>query len=281
MTANPPYIDALRGVQDHLIVSIRTVRQMMRHSGELENRVEVLIRDALSSLLPSKIGVSKGFVVDSTGTMSDQMDIILYDRLNTPQIPLPEGAYPKGSRVFPVEGTYACGEIKTVLDSAKLDQCIAKYDSYKALTHQAYLVTVSNPVVTGYRLFGESTPHWQSLFFCLAVESVDMHILRDRLHQDVNRRQLPPNMWIDGVFTLDTTGDKKNSVIYAKMIGYSSGDMVLASDIESVSLLAEPGHTIVSYRAHDPLALFIVQIMRYLQASLEPINIVVYWKGTF
>lgn len=277
-----PYIDALRGVQGHLLVSIRTVRRMIRHSGEIGDRVEDLIRDALTALLPRKIGVSKGFVVDSTGAMSDQMDVILYDRLNTPQVPLPEGAYPKGTRVFPVEATYACGEIKTVLNSSKLEQCIAKCDSYKALERRAYLVSSSNVIRETYDLYGASSPHWQSLFFCLAVESVDMSILCSKLRQHVDEKQLPPNKQIDGIFALDASdNDKKNCILYAKVTRHSPGKEIQASGVESVSLLAEPGLTMVAYHAHDPLALFIVQIMRYLQANLESMNIVSYWKGSF
>ena len=277
-----PYIDALRGIQDRLVVDIRTVRSMMHHPGEIGGRVEELIRHALTQLLPEKIGVSKGFVVDSAGAMSKQMDIVLYDRLNAPQVPLPEGAYPKGTRVFPVEATYACGEIKTVLDSARLEQCIAKCDSYKALERQAYLTKDSGPIVETYNLYGEDSLHWQSIFFCLAVESVDMSILVKKLRRDVMERQLLRPRWIDGIFTLDTSDTaKKNCILYAKLRDGVADGEVQGSDVESVRLLAEPDHVMVSYRAHAPLALFIVQLMRYLQASLEQVNIVSYWKGSF
>ena len=254
----------------------------MSHSGEIGDRVEELIRYTLTQLLPEKIGVSKGFVVDSAGAMSDQMDIVLYDRLNTPQVPLPEGAYPKGTRVFPVEATYACGEIKTVLDSAKLEQCIAKCDSYKALERRAYLKRDSEPIVHTYKLYGENSLHWQSIFFCLAAESVDTRILVKKLRQNVLERQLPRARWIDGIFTLDASDTaKKNCIFYAKPYESIAGDELQASDIESVSLLADPDHTMVSYHAHAPLALFIVQLMRHLQASLEPMNIVSYWRDSF
>ena len=58
--------------------------------------------------------MSNGFVVDSTGEVSRQMDLILYDRLNTPRIFTSDGA-----QMFPVEATYACGEIKAKLNSSK------------------------------------------------------------------------------------------------------------------------------------------------------------------
>ena len=43
------------------------------------------------------------------------MDIVLYDRTNTPRILASDGA-----RMFPAETAYACGEIKTRLDSPGL-----------------------------------------------------------------------------------------------------------------------------------------------------------------
>ncbi len=85
------------------------------------NLVERVFRNQLLEVLPEKVGVSNGFVVDSQGSVSRQMDIILYDRPNTPRIFTSDGA-----QMFPVEATYACGEIKTDMNSTQLDDAFEK-----------------------------------------------------------------------------------------------------------------------------------------------------------
>ena len=107
-----PYTNVLRAAKRKLAASIRQARASIPHPGETEMLVGREFISQPEEVLPEKIGVSCGFVVDSAGGVSKQMDILLYGRMNTPRILASDGA-----RMFPAETTYACGEIKTRLDS--------------------------------------------------------------------------------------------------------------------------------------------------------------------
>ena len=108
-----------------LISSLSGARALVSHAGEKGEESEGTIRNALDRVLPEKVGVSHGFVIDSNGSESKQMDIVLYDKMNTPKIYTGDRV-----QIFPVESTYACGEVKTKLDSQSLKDSFAKCLSY-------------------------------------------------------------------------------------------------------------------------------------------------------
>ena len=166
------YRKVLSSAQDKLKAAINQIRCPIPHSGEIGALIEQQFRSQLEEILPEKIGVSHGFVVDSTNGVSRQMDIILYDRLNTPRIFASDGA-----QMFPVEATYACGEIKTDLNSSELEDSFKKCLSYKKLCRKAY-IKQSSPITKSYTLFGCECDYWQSIFFCVAVESINATYLR-------------------------------------------------------------------------------------------------------
>ena len=75
----PPtlYRNVLSTAQHKMSASIGQIRDSVPHSGETGNLVERVFRNQLLEVLPEKVGVSNGFVVDSQGSVSRQMDIIL------------------------------------------------------------------------------------------------------------------------------------------------------------------------------------------------------------
>ena len=115
------YRTVLSTAQHKMSTAIAQIRNSIPHTGEIGDLVERVFRNQSLDVLPDKVGVSNGFVVDSTGEVSRQMDIILYDRANTPRIFTSAGA-----QMFPVESTYACGEIKTDMDSTQLHDSFNK-----------------------------------------------------------------------------------------------------------------------------------------------------------
>ncbi len=145
-------------IHDRMRQSIRTSRQVLDHAGEKGASIERIIRSGLRDILPEKVGVGHGFVIDSFGGRSKQMDIILYDRLDAPQFfPL------RGVQVLPVETTYACGEVKARLRSGDLENCLNKCTSYKSLRRAAYFETpdMEGPSVKGWVFVVLSEPSEQ------------------------------------------------------------------------------------------------------------------------
>lgn len=82
----------------------------------------------LRTYLPERYTVNSGFVIDHEGNISDQIDIIIYDRHFTPFIF-------KGENIFyiPAEGVYAVFEVKQHFDQQYYDYAKEKLKSVREL----------------------------------------------------------------------------------------------------------------------------------------------------
>lgn len=73
--------------------------------------VEDFIREKISLFLPERYLVKQGHVVNADGKVSPQLDVIIFDRLNTPKF-----FESRDNTVFyPIESVLAIGEIKKTL----------------------------------------------------------------------------------------------------------------------------------------------------------------------
>ena len=215
-----------------------------------------MFRSYLVEVLPEKIGVSNGFVMDSKGGESQQMDIILYDKMNTPRIFTSAAA-----QVFPVEATYACGEVKTKLNAKALTDSFEKCLSYKNLRRKAYFSGGRKIIEHTNKLFGKDKKHWESIFFCISVESISFHRLIQKYKEIVEKENLDFEMRIDTIFSLEST-DNKNIIT-----NYHGAYDFLPCERSQL-------HAIYVERSW---ALFINLLLRYMvHAEAEPINMLEY-----
>ncbi|MDE0132967.1 MAG: hypothetical protein OXM62_06000 [bacterium] len=115
---------------------------------------EVPARKKFMQLLPRGVGVGSGFVIDSFGATSRQMDVVLYEREICPVFAINEDP---ASTYYPCEGVIAVGEIKSVLDSNALIDTFEKIDSVKKLRRFARATPGGPPGVgdyVAYRKYG-------------------------------------------------------------------------------------------------------------------------------
>ncbi len=260
------YREALSTAQRVISAEIAQARAVIQHSTETGGLVERVIRSHLLRLLPEKVGVSNGFVMDSSGGRSKQMDIILYDRLNTPRIFASDGA-----QVFPVEATYACGEIKTKMDSEKFRDSFKKCMSYKRLKRNAYYY----PSQKCYKLFGKYYDRWQSIFFCIAMDSVCASRLQRIYKEIVERDRLEINERVDAFVTFQSDDEKKNMLINAKV---NSDGIPLAGP--SVNFLPCHDNAFCTYYANEPWAFFVMLLLGHMiHAPTEFIKMIDYDNG--
>lgn len=102
---------------------------ILTHHHELGTNREEIIREFLRGQLPSRYGVSTGFVFDSSNRESKQIDVIIYDSLETPVFKLSGG-----KKIFPCEGVLCVGEIKSVLESkSRVEEAFQNLLSVKEL----------------------------------------------------------------------------------------------------------------------------------------------------
>jgi hypothetical protein len=104
---------------NHIIGEINEAKRKsasIYHAGNISSsgdEVEDLVREKISLFLPEKYLVRQGHIVNSQGQVSNQFDIIIFDRLSTPKF-----FESKNNTVFyPIESVLAVGEIKKTLRS--------------------------------------------------------------------------------------------------------------------------------------------------------------------
>jgi len=203
---NKRYQELQLSSQKKLEMSAEQIRSLIPTSGEIGTLIEEMFRSYLAEILPEKIGVSNGFVMDSEGGESQQMDIILYDKMNTPRIFTSAAA-----QVFPVEATYACGEVKTKLNAKALKDSFEKCLSYKSLQRKAYFDQRGSDIKSVHKLFGKEKEHWESIFFCVSVQSISSCRLMQKYKEIVEKENLGFETRIDTIFSLEST-DNKNII---------------------------------------------------------------------
>ena len=263
------YRAVLSAAQDKLGVEINRIRSSIPHSGEIGGLIERQIRSSLEEVLPKKIGISNGFVVDSEGRISKQMDIVLYDKFNTPLIFASGQGQPQ---IFPVEATYACGEIKTRLDAKTLEDVFQKSSSYKNCIRKAYFES-KEVLQKSYSLFGKKHKHWQSIFFCIAFESVNAQTLLNSYLNIANAN-----------FKTCLNIEKRLDTVIALngpcLINCDPPPINGIPQNNSIHFLPSPNSIVGAYEAKAPWAFFIHLLLHYMvQVPTEPLNMLSYDNG--
>ena len=69
-----------KGMQTKMEATLELGRACIPHNGEMGEAAEESWRKWLRTYLPGRYAVDKAFVVDCDGNISDQIDIVVYDR---------------------------------------------------------------------------------------------------------------------------------------------------------------------------------------------------------
>ena len=88
------------------------------------------VRRKLQSVLPTKVAVATGCVIDSFGNTSNQCDVILYEKDHCPVFSIngdPAATY------IPCESVIAVGEIKSSLGTSEINDAVDKIAKVKSL----------------------------------------------------------------------------------------------------------------------------------------------------
>lgn len=129
-----------------------------RHNLTKGTNREYKLSEFLNEKLPFQYAVTAGEVVFRDGTLSNQSDVIIYDRLRCPVL------YSEASSIIPIDGTYGIIEVKSYLTKDELIDTAQKIKAFKeqaprdlAVIRKTEHVTLARPgrpfgVVFGYRL---------------------------------------------------------------------------------------------------------------------------------
>jgi hypothetical protein len=115
-------------LQNEMIAHLSTTRGNIPHPGTKGDASELRWLEMLQQYLPKRYQVEKAFVVDSKGTISDQIDIVIFDRQYSPFLLNHAGAL-----YVPAESVYALLESKQDLNKNNIEYAGAKASSVRTL----------------------------------------------------------------------------------------------------------------------------------------------------
>lgn len=99
--------ELFNGLQEQMLTSLNVNRDFIGHPGSKGDATEQRWIEFLKNYLPDRYKVDKAIVIDSTGNVSEQMDIVIYDGMYTPFIFKQDGFM-----YIPAESVYAVFEVK-------------------------------------------------------------------------------------------------------------------------------------------------------------------------
>ena len=98
------------------------------HSGDLGEVNEQFFIDTLRHYLPNRYTVDKAIILDSRGSVSDSIDVVIFDRQYTPTL-LDNDKH----RYIPAEAVYAVFECKPTINKSYLEYAGKKAQSVRRL----------------------------------------------------------------------------------------------------------------------------------------------------
>lgn len=98
------------GLQRQMIATLQADRETLRHPCTKGSSTELQWLKMLESYLPKRYCVDRAFVLDCDGSLSEQIDIVIYDRQYSPFLFNQDDA-----KYIPAEAVYAAIEVKQEL----------------------------------------------------------------------------------------------------------------------------------------------------------------------
>jgi hypothetical protein len=100
------------GLQTEMMASLSATKSVVHHPGAKGAGTELQWLNMLRSYLPERYAVNSAFVLDADGTLSEQIDIVIFDRQYSPFL------FNKNFVTYvPAESVYAVLEVKPELNS--------------------------------------------------------------------------------------------------------------------------------------------------------------------
>ncbi|MBI3601919.1 MAG: hypothetical protein HY209_03395 [Candidatus Omnitrophica bacterium] len=120
--------DIFLGLQQQMRSKLTLNRKILTHPVAKGDASELEWIDMLSLYLPSRYCADRAFVIDCEGNLSDQIDIVIYDRHYSPFI-----LRQNGLNYIPAESVYAVIEVKPTLNASNIGYAARKAESVRRL----------------------------------------------------------------------------------------------------------------------------------------------------
>lgn len=216
-----------------------------KHPGAKGNSFEEIVREFIKKYLPKNLEIMTGFIIDSTGKQSKQMNIIIADAAKTPIF------YEKSNlRVVPVETVYSVIEVKARLDNPELQKVFDNMKSVRVLEKRAYYKP-SGAITYSDSMYVKEWDIWPINYFVFAFDSIEMSILAELIEKKHQLENCPSWSRIDTICVL-------NKGVICNKIG------------EMFDALPTENSIIAAIITENALLLFYTLIVRYLNQVRLP-----------
>ena len=146
--------EGMAGLQLQMDAKLTLSRRTLTHPVAIGDVAELEWIGLLSEYLPRRYSVDRGFVVDHTGSVSDQIDILVYDKHYTPFV-----FHINGVKYIPAEAIYAAIESKQDISKKNIEYAAEKARSVRLLRRTSLEITHAGGT------YPAKTPH--NILFCL------------------------------------------------------------------------------------------------------------------
>lgn len=118
----------LASLHDDIERRLAIARESFAHPGTKGDASESVWLQLLQTYLPQRYQASSAHVVDSRGTFSEQIDVVVFDRQYSPFI-----FHYEGQTIIPAESVYAAFEAKQTINAALVEYAQTKVASVRRL----------------------------------------------------------------------------------------------------------------------------------------------------
>src|ERR1039457_1048799 len=154
-------------ISKRMRADFESARATLSHSGLKGTAFEGTLKEFFRQYLPDRLGVATGQLVDSAGSLSKQLDVVIFDKSKSPIL-----YENNGVQVIPVECAYAVIEVKARLDASELPSIHANMLSVKNLKKTAYY-SGESAIIETTNVYGQAWNHWPTNYFVFGFESPD------------------------------------------------------------------------------------------------------------
>ena len=257
MNNSNPLQTIFQGLSQKMKSDFDLLTSQFQHSLSTGEAREFVFKELLRQYLPPKLGVEKGIIISSVPDErpSKQIDIIIYDKLNTPTLYSAENL-----RIFPIEGVYAVIEVKSMLNNSTLSDALDNVRSVKQMTKRAF-VPQGGVITKTFSLYGKQTSYFPVLGFIFSYSSIqDIKSLKDQIEGKDDLQNVEKNT--------DTVCILNRAII----TNQTNEGMIVVSK--------EPNTKRGFMSTTDSLLLFYLLMMHVLpQAWMDPIKMTDYSSG--
>lgn len=120
--------DIFLGLQKQMRSKLSLNKKILTHPVAKGDASECEWINMLTSYLPSRYRADRAFVIDCEGNVSDQIDIVIYDRHYSPFILKQDG-----STYIPAESVYVVIEVRPTLNKKNIEYASKKANSVRIL----------------------------------------------------------------------------------------------------------------------------------------------------